>query len=139
MVLYFNALYSDYFNSKIVCIKEQSSFRQTVHIIYFVKSSLPEQILSISHAVQTLCKVFNKGLIHAQSVCKGVKSLASIVMRAIFQRDNIAHHKFISHSVKGYFLSRMGAFGNSNSVTHFRFSFALFSVSIIQYYFVFVY
>ena len=30
MVLYFNALYSDYFNSKIVCIKEQPSFNQTV-------------------------------------------------------------------------------------------------------------
>lgn len=30
MVLYFNALYSNYFNSKIVCIKEQPSESQTV-------------------------------------------------------------------------------------------------------------
>mgnify|MGYP007059903106 FL=1 len=36
MVLYFNALYSDYFNSKIVCIKEQSSFYRTV--LYSIKS-----------------------------------------------------------------------------------------------------
>lgn len=36
MVLYFNALYSDYFNSKIVCIKEQPSFHQTV--LYSIKS-----------------------------------------------------------------------------------------------------
>lgn len=36
MVLYFNALYSDYFNSKIVCIKEQPSFHQAV--LYSIKS-----------------------------------------------------------------------------------------------------
>lgn len=29
MVLYFNALYPNYFDSKIVCIKEQPSFHQT--------------------------------------------------------------------------------------------------------------
>lgn len=36
MALYFNTLYSDYFDSKIVCIKEQSSFHQTV--LYSIKS-----------------------------------------------------------------------------------------------------
>lgn len=36
MVLYFNALYPNYFDSKIVCIKEQPSFHQTV--LYSIKS-----------------------------------------------------------------------------------------------------